>query len=64
MMWSQAGLILVPSNVPTEYLTKHGICFLDVVFNNKSENYPIYEVGLNQPQFSISVQGIMDNSTE
>ena len=56
--------MLVRSNVPTEYLTKHGICFLDGVFNNKSENYRIYEVGLNQPQFSISVQGIMDNSIE
>ena len=35
------------------------IYFLDGAFNNKSEKCRVYEVGLNQSQFSISVQGII-----
>ena len=58
-MWSRADLISVSSHVLTYYLTKHRIHFLDGVFKNKSKKYRIYEIGLNQSQFSISVQGII-----
>ena len=58
-MGSRADLILVSSHVPTEYLTKHRIHFLDGVFNSKSERYRINEVGLNQSQLGISVQRII-----
>ena len=58
-MQSPADLILVSSHVPTKYLAKHRIYFLDGIFKDESEKYRIYEVGLNQSQFSISVQGII-----
>ena len=35
------------------------IYFFDGVFKNKSEKCWIYEVGLNQSQFGISVKGIV-----
>ena len=59
MMRSRDDLILVSSHVPTQYLTKHRIHFFEEVFNKKYEKYRIYEAGLSQSQFSISVQGII-----
>ena len=59
MMRSRADLTLVSNHVPTLSLTRHRIYFLEEVFNNKPEKYGIYEGGLNQSQFSISVQGII-----
>ena len=38
--------------------------FLEEVFSNKSENYRIYERGLKQSQFSISVQGIIKETNQ
>ena len=59
MMQSRTDPISVPGHLPTLYLTKRRIYFLEEVFNNKSEKYQIYEAELNQSQFSISVQGII-----